>query len=205
MQPVPPAHAGRVREAKQALRAQVLAARNALPADVHASESARIFRRIAALDSFRSAGTVLVTLPFGSEWNVRPLAEEALRAHKRLAIPRVDAGARMLVLHTIADLSRDIAPGFRAIPEPLPSTPIVVPEAIDWVLVPGVAFDAHGGRLGYGGGYYDRLLPLCRPRVARVAGAFALQVVERVPASPHDARIDAIATPDALVTASARS
>jgi 5-formyltetrahydrofolate cyclo-ligase len=70
----------------------------------------------------------------------------------------------------------------------------VAPEAIDWVLVPGVAFDPQGGRLGYGGGYYDRLLPLLPSMTRRVAGAFELQVVERVPAAPHDLRVDAVIT-----------
>ena len=67
-------------------------------------------------------------------------------------------------------------------------------DAIDWVLVPGVAFDRDGRRLGYGGGYYDRLLPLLSPRAARVAGAFDLQIVDRVPAAPHDVAVDAIVT-----------
>ena len=199
MLPVSPARTGRLHEAKRALRTRVLAARNALPRDVHAADSARIASRLRSLDGFRRASIVLLTLPFGSEWNTRALALSALSAGKTVAIPRVDAGAKMLVLHAIADLERDIVAGFRAIPEPLPSTPIVVPEAVDWILVPGVAFDMRGGRLGYGGGYYDRLLPLCRPGVPTVAGAFRVQIVDDVPAAPHDVRIDAVATPDALI------
>jgi len=66
--------------------------------------------------------------------------------------------------------------------------------SIDWVLVPGIGFDAEGRRVGYGGGYYDRLLPLLENGAARVAGAFDLQIVERVPAAPHDATVDAIVT-----------
>jgi 5-formyltetrahydrofolate cyclo-ligase len=57
-----------------------------------------------------------------------------------------------------------------------------------------VAFDLAGRRLGYGAGYYDRLLPLLSPRAARVAGAFELQVVDRVPAAPHDVGVDTIVT-----------
>ena len=70
----------------------------------------------------------------------------------------------------------------------------VAEEAIDWVLVPGVAFDLHGHRIGYGGGYYDRLLPLLRKDARRVAGAFELQIVEQVPSAPHDLAVDAIIT-----------
>ena len=67
------------------------------------------------------------------------------------------------------------------------------------MLVPGVAFDLGGRRLGYGGGYYDRLLPLLPPRAARVAGAFEIQLVERVPAAPHDVAVDAIVTESRIV------
>ena len=72
------------------------------------------------------------------------------------------------------------------------------------MLVPGVAFDLDGRRLGYGGGYYDRLLPLLSPRAARVAGAFELQIVDRVPAAPHDVAVDAIVTESARPARSRR-
>ena len=62
------------------------------------------------------------------------------------------------------------------------------------MLVPGVAFDRDGRRLGYGGGYYDRLLPLLSRDATRIAGAFDLQIVDRVPAGPHDVAVDAIVT-----------
>jgi 5-formyltetrahydrofolate cyclo-ligase len=66
--------------------------------------------------------------------------------------------------------------------------------AIDWVLVPGVAFDPNGHRVGYGGGYYDRLLPLLQQDAHRISGAFELQLVDRVPTAPHDLTVDAIVT-----------
>ena len=68
-------------------------------------------------------------------------------------------------------------------------------SAIDWVLVPGVAFDREGRRLGYGGGFYDRLLSLVGRVAPRVAGAYALQLTDGVPSAPHDARIDTLVTP----------
>ena len=83
----------------------------------------------------------------------------------------------MLELRAIVDPDVDAEPGFRGIPEPRAGRPRIEPAAIDWVLVPGVAFDAAGRRLGYGGGYYDRLLPLVPPSSPRVAGAFDLQIV----------------------------
>jgi 5-formyltetrahydrofolate cyclo-ligase len=105
----------------------------------------------------------------------------------------------MLELFAIADPACDVGVGHQGIPEPLPHCRTLDLAAVDWVLVPGVAFDRDGRRLGYGGGYYDRLLPLLSPRAARIAGAFDLQIVARVPAGPHDITVDAIVTPSEMI------
>ena len=181
--------------AKRALRAGVLAAREALDPAARAAGSRAIASRLAALPAFDGAVTVLATLPFGSEWDVRLLAQAALDRGKRLVLPRVDAAARVLVLHRVADLDSDVVRGFRDIPEPSPHLPTVRPADVDCVLVPGVAFDDDGRRLGYGGGYYDRLLPQLRPGVPRIAGAFDVQIVDRVPTGDHDVAVDLVVTP----------
>ena len=183
-----------LRAAKLALRRRVLADRDALPTAVRTGASAAIAARILERADFRAARTVLLTLPFGSEWDTVALMRAALAAGQTVAVPRVDKASRMLELHAIADPERDIVAGYRDIPEPLPACPRVARDTIDFVLVPGVAFDRMGRRMGYGGGYYDRLLPLLSPRAVRVAGAFEVQLVDRVPAAPHDVAVDAIVT-----------
>ena len=184
-----------LRSIKQALRGRILALRDDLAADARSEASLALVTRIAALPSFRAAGSVLLTLPYRSEWDTKPLATSALVQGKIVAMPRVDRVARMLILHRVNDLDRDIVRGGIGIPEPRPTAPQLRPDAIDWVLVPGVAFDAAGRRLGYGGGFYDRLLPLLRPEAPCIAGALDLQVVDEVPASPHDRRVDLVITP----------
>lgn len=198
--PMPPAdrtsaHPPALRLAKQALRGRILAARDAIPAHDRVVDSDAIARGLEALPSFAAARTVLLTLPFGSEWNTLPLAALALREGKRVVMPRVDRAARMLRLHAIGDPQSDVVAGYLDIPEPRDSLPAVGPETIDWVLVPGVAFDARGRRLGYGGGFYDRLLPLIPASAARIAGAYDLQIVDEVPAGAHDRRVDCIVSP----------
>jgi 5-formyltetrahydrofolate cyclo-ligase len=118
----------------------------------------------------------------------------ALEQGKTVAVPRVSLERRMLDIHVVCDLRRDIAPGYRGIPEPNAGCPPIELEAIDWVLVPGVAFDSRGHRVGYGGGYYDRLLPALPRSAACIAGAFELQIVDEVPTAPHDFALDAIVT-----------
>ncbi len=183
-----------LREAKFALRRRVLTARDALPIDARIAATPTIVAGIVSLPSFITSPVVLLTLAFRSEWDTAPLIRAALSAGKRVAAPRVNPSTRMLDLYVVCDLDRDVRPGHLGIPEPLPTCPTVAPAAVEWVLVPGVAFDIEGRRLGYGGGYYDRLLPLLPRAAPRVVGAFDIQIVERVPAAPHDLGVDTIVT-----------
>jgi 5-formyltetrahydrofolate cyclo-ligase len=189
-----PMQGAALRATKLALRRRVLADRDALPVLVRTAASEAIATRILERADFKAARTVLLTLPFGSEWDTAAVMRAALAAGRTVAVPRVDRESRMLELHAIADPERDVVAGYRDIPEPLPACPRVSRDTIDFVLVPGIAFDRQGRRMGYGGGYYDRLLPLLSPRAARVAGAFEVQLVARVPAAPHDIAVDAIVT-----------
>lgn len=182
------------RERKRSLRDTTLAARDALDPAWRAEASAAIAARIGATDAFVHARTVLLTLPFRSEWNAMLVVERALAAGKIVAAPRVDAPARMLRAYRIEDLARDVETGYRGIPEPRATCPEIALGSVDWVLVPGVAFDARGRRLGYGGGFYDRLLPGAAGSAPRIAGAFEMQIVDAVPTAPHDVGVDLIVT-----------
>jgi 5-formyltetrahydrofolate cyclo-ligase len=186
-------HAG-ILDAKRALRARVLSARAQMPAAARVEASRTIATALVARADFRAAPTLLLTLPFGSEWDTAPLFADAIGRNKVVALPRVNLATRMLELCAVTDLGRDVAPGYRGIREPLPHCVHVAPTAIVWVLVPGVAFDRNGKRLGYGRGFYDRLLPSLSPAAARVAGAFELQIVDDIPAARHDQAVDAIVT-----------
>jgi 5-formyltetrahydrofolate cyclo-ligase len=187
-------------DAKRVLRDQVIAARDAVDPQDRAAASHAIAARVGALPSFREARCILLTLPFRSEWDTRALFAAALARGTTVALPRVNSETRMLDLHGVTDIATDTAPGYRGIPEPAATLPRIDIRSIDWVLVPGVAFDTEGRRLGYGGGFYDRLLALLPPETPRIAGAYDLQVVPQVPAAPHDLVVDIIATPTRMLT-----
>jgi 5-formyltetrahydrofolate cyclo-ligase len=194
-----------LREAKQAMRVRVAAARDALGAGWRDEASRALCASIAALPSFVAARTLLLTAPFRSEWNAEPLIDLALAQDKIVALPRVVEPARMLELCRVVDAARDIVVGWRGVPEPSSSCGCVEVADVDWVLVPGVAFDLDGGRLGYGGGYYDRLLPLLPSRAPRVAGAFSVQIVDEVPRAPHDITMDVVVTERGVLRDAGRS
>jgi 5-formyltetrahydrofolate cyclo-ligase len=181
------------------MRTSILALRDALPVGDRDSLSASITRRMLVLPEFGAAPTVLLNMPFRSEWDSARVARAALAAGKQVVLPRVEASKRVLTLHVVGSLEADVAPGFGGIPEPRRGTPQVAPSEIAFALVPGVAFDACGGRLGYGGGYYDRLLPALSPDALVVAAAFDVQRVRQVPKAGHDVLIDVLITPTATL------
>jgi 5-formyltetrahydrofolate cyclo-ligase len=188
------AASGKLLDAKRELRARILRARDTKPAEERAAASASVAATLSMRDDFASSRILLLTLPFGSEWDTRALFDQALIGAKTVALPRVNLATRMLDLCAISHPERDVVFGYRGIPEPGAHCAPLDPASIDWVLVPGVAFDRDGHRVGYGGGFYDRLLPLLRSDTHRVAGAFELQLVDHVPAASHDVAVDAIVT-----------
>lgn len=151
--------------------------------------------RLLDLPSYGEAGTVLLYIKaFPEEIEIAPVLAHALESGKRVVCPRVDRRAG-LVLHEIRDLARDLRPGMLNIPEPHLDSPTIAPEAVDWALAPGVAFDASCNRLGRGAGHYDRLLPRLRGDVEVWAMAFDRQIVVGLPVEPHDVPLRGVITP----------
>jgi 5-formyltetrahydrofolate cyclo-ligase len=123
------------------------------------------------------------------------LIRQAMASGKQMVLPVVQVDRQQLALYAIEDLERDLAPGYCGILEPRPQrTRAVGPEALDLALVPGVAFDVWGGRLGFGAGFYDRLLGQLPRGVPKVGMAFDFQIIPRLPHQPHDVLLDAIVT-----------
>ncbi len=125
---------------------------------------------------------------------------------KDVLCPRVDRRARRLSLHRVADPAAELSPGVLGIPEPRPDLPEVTPAAVDWALVPGLAFDERGFRLGRGAGYYDRLLPLLRPDATCWALCLSCQLVSATARrAPTTRRSNGVSTPERDVRGCAKS
>lgn len=184
-----------LREAKRTLRQCMLAARDALPAAERAHASRAICERILASAEYVRAAAVLAYVGFGSELDTSLVNQHALAAGKALVLPRVDNARRTLVLHRVDDLDASLCAGTWGIREPDPTRCAEVdPSTVEFVLVPGVAFSRDCARLGYGAGYYDRLIPSLVGRPPLVAGAYAVQMVAAVPMGPSDMPVDRVVT-----------
>jgi 5-formyltetrahydrofolate cyclo-ligase len=158
-------------------------------------QSAAVALRAAHVPGYERAHTVLCfdgCLP--GELATRSLLDSILAEGRVLILPRVDRAMRRLLLHPIQDLAIDLESGVLGIPEPRRELPVYEPDGIDWAWVPGLAFDASGHRLGRGGGYYDRLLPLLHPGTPKWALALEEQIVTEVPVETHDERVTGVLT-----------
>jgi 5-formyltetrahydrofolate cyclo-ligase len=110
----------------------------------------------------------------------------------------VDWVAKQMVAAAVTDLDRSLILRRNRIREPLPECPVVPPSEIDLILIPGLAFDRTGRRLGRGGGFYDRFLADPGLRATRCGVLFDCQLLPEIPADPHDIRVDFLATPGLL-------
>ncbi len=184
---------------KGTIRQQALAARDSLLPAARESKSREIEERLFTLPEFRKAGVVMFFASFRSEVRTGPMIERALAEGKRVVLPKVLG--RELGLYEISDYQRDVAPGAWGIPEPTGGRSVQLAD-IDLIVVPGAAFDESGNRIGYGAGFYDKLLPAFPGTT--VALAFEVQIITDIPADRHDVPVKKIVTEKRAIEASSK-
>jgi len=178
---------------KTGLRDEIRARMDGVSVAARKEASARALALLERQRVWQSAGSVMLYAPMLAELNVWPLAESALKAGKVLTLPRFDSETNRYVACKVKDLATEVEPGHYGIREPgLRCEPVPLKQ-LDFMLVPGVAFDLHGRRLGRGKGYYDQLLTAARGTTCGVA--FDEQIVREVPVGPHDSDVNCILTP----------
>ena len=173
--------------AKSALRREMTARRDALPEGERERIAEALVERIVALPRYAAARSVLATMAIGSEWNTRLFLDRARADGKAIVLPRITPPPRHLELHVVRDLDHDLIPGIWDIPEPDPERcERVSIAAVDFAVVPALAVDLDGYRLGYGSGYFDRLLSGRTASTYCVVGLPSAFVVESLPHEAHD-------------------
>lgn len=186
---------------KKKLRSRLLEKRDSIPPELKVRKEAAIEKRLLALPEFMGAQGILLYVSFRSEVDTTKSLEYILKRGRKLILPRVDSRHRTLTLYKVKNMS-ELAPGYMGIPEPdVGADREVSLKDIDLVIIPGAGFDLEGNRLGYGGGYYDRLLSYESRLLAKVghhittvALAFEEQIGEEIPSEPHDIKVDIIIT-----------
>ena len=195
MSPWPQRRDELVVRAKDELRRTARMTRDAIPPDRAARAARAAAVHLLDLPAVRAARTVALYAPLPGELDTTPAAESLLLRSVRLAYPRVIAEQKRLSFHDVGAPARDLSPGQFGIPEPAgaPRAAHLPVDQIDLYVLPGLAFDRAGTRLGWGHGYYDRTLA-ARPTALRVGYCFACQIVDRVPRGADDLPVHFLVT-----------
>lgn len=180
---------------KSLLRKRILALRRSQSPRAIERKSDEIKRKLLGISQFSEAGTVLFYVALADEVQTERSIEESLKLGKIVAVPLIDCRNNQLLISELKDPERELEPGTLGIFQPKKNfyRPLKI-EELELVIVPGVAFDRRGNRLGFGKGFYDRFLKKAPDRTKSVALAFELQMVDDIPTQLHDAPVDYIIT-----------
>lgn len=181
---------------KTSLRKQAVQARDGLSQAERKAKSREIGNRLFRLPELAASSTIMFFASFRSEVETVPMIRRALAEGKRIVLPKVKG--KDLALFEVRDFDRDVTPGAWGILEPRETEPAAL-DAVDLMIMPGLAFDERGNRLGYGAGFYDKLLVSFTKTT--VALAFEAQIVPEVPAAKHDVPVKKIVTEKRIITA----
>jgi len=181
---------------KKRIRKEMTAKRNNLNPAVRAEKSRLIHQHLLTLEPFQKAQVIFTFIPFGSEVDLSPIFQEV---SKKWLVPKTIVEKRRMDTYLFPGWD-ELSVGTYGIREPDPVTAIPVhPKEIEFVLVPGLAFDQKGGRLGYGGGYYDRFLAQFSKRPPLAGICFSEQIVPNLPVEEHDIRMDYLISDKGIV------
>jgi 5-formyltetrahydrofolate cyclo-ligase len=187
---------------KKELRKDILTRRSAMTQEDVRLKSELICASLINSDPFSKARALYLYSPIRKEVETRDIFLAAKREGKRVGFPVSLPRSRDLLFFEVTDLAV-LKKGAYNIPEPpQDERKLMTPETVDCIIVPGVAFDERGYRLGYGGGYYDRLLKKSGSRVITIGLAFDLQVIPRIPTESHDSKMDNIFTESRIIACS---
>ena len=178
---------------KNSMRREFLAKRKNLPDELKNKYSKQICGHIMNMPQFKYAKTVALYSAIGSEVDLSPII---FGSGKIIALPVCMEGDT-LVFKMVGD-ETTLEKGSFGILEPKETQVTIPPEEIDLIFVPGAVFDKAGGRIGYGKGYYDRILPYLSKKCEIVGVSYSLQIADKIETEPHDIKVGLIVTEEGI-------
>ncbi len=180
---------------KKSIRKNIIAKRD-LNKEENSLKDSKIFNELISLNSYKRAKKIFIYIGFGSEINTKDLIEIMLKEGKEVFVPKVIE--KEMIALKITSLSNLIESKFKIL-EPVGEKSDIDGEEFDLIIMPGVAFDRIGNRIGYGGGYYDKYLKDISSDIKKVALAYELQLVEEIETEEHDLKVDSIITENEVI------
>jgi len=183
-----------VEKLKKNLRDKILRRLKIQKEEERHSKILAIKRRLLLLPEFKRANVIMFYVSKGGEVETMPMIEAALERGKAVLVPVIKTRKKKMVVSEVMDPDKDLVRGPYGIYQPKAHFEVFHPRSIDLAIVPGVAFDKKGNRLGRGMGYYDKFLTRLRPGVPTVGLAFKFQVVRKLPTLSHDRPVTKLLT-----------
>lgn len=183
---------------KRELRRSILDRVREMPPSVAKAQAESAQRLLIGTDLFASASALMLYISIPGEPELFALCRAAVAAGKAVCVPDVNWEDRSMVPRRVASLESCLPELRHGIPVPPGDAPLFPIDQLGLIVVPGVAFDRQGGRLGRGGGFYDRFLSRPEVRARAVAVAFEPQIVDAVPLDSWDRPLDAVVTPGGI-------
>lgn len=186
-------------ETKAEIRKRILEVRKALTDEEAASKSEAIIQKVIKTPEYEEADNVLLYADYNREVMTRGIFEDALLHKKRVYFPKADNLTNRMEFYQVASV-RQLERGYMGIPEPQEDIRLryrFKPREDTLIIMPGVAFDISGYRIGYGKGFYDRFL-VNRRQLSTMALAYACQIVDEIPRDSHDIKMDKIVTEEII-------
>ncbi|GKU30413.1 5-formyltetrahydrofolate cyclo-ligase [Clostridium folliculivorans] len=178
---------------KKEIRKKILEYRETIDENQRKMWDEEIFKSLINSDLYKRSNTIFAFVSFKSEVDTHKIINHALSNGKTICVPKINSKQEGIKIYKIDNFDQ-LKEGYFGILEPVESCEKVDSNTLDLILMPGVAFDRHGGRVGYGAAFYDRFLSNMSKQVYKVALAYDFQVMDTVPMDEHDVKIDGVIT-----------
>lgn len=185
-----------IKELKKEIRKSIIEKRNKIKNKDKTSMDKKIIESFKKEDSYKKARGIFIYIGFGSEINTKVIIEDALKKGKEVYVPKVK-GKEMLLIKI--DSLENLVTSSYGILEPIGDNNNFDVDKLDLLVMPGVAFDNSGNRIGYGGGYYDRFLEKNKTNAEKIALAYEFQILNLINNEKHDVKVDKIITEERII------